>query len=172
MDKRRDALKLLLAGGFGLVVLPKQWSAPLVESIILPAHGMTSCATEPIENINEAISLNVTATQVEGNIILPIQADNTFSGTETSRIDGCEDGKDLNVEVRLSGTINSANSLISGDLVIIQTCGDQLVCEQISTFTAAKQSLFEYIEVFYNRQRRHSYLDYVSPAEYEQANAL
>ncbi len=31
----------------------------------------------------------------------------------------------------------------------------------------AKQNLFEYIEVFYNRRRRHSYLDYVSPVEYE-----
>ncbi|PHS30392.1 MAG: IS3 family transposase [Methylophaga sp.] len=36
----------------------------------------------------------------------------------------------------------------------------------------AKQSLFEYIEVFYNRKRRHSYLGYVSPAEFERANAL
>lgn len=35
----------------------------------------------------------------------------------------------------------------------------------------ARQSIFEYIEVFYNRQRRHSYLGYVSPAEYEQLNA-
>ncbi len=31
----------------------------------------------------------------------------------------------------------------------------------------AKQSLFEYIEIFYNRRRRHSYLGYISPAEYE-----
>lgn len=36
----------------------------------------------------------------------------------------------------------------------------------------AKQSLFEYIEVFYNRQRRHSYLGYLSPSEFERANAL
>ena len=36
----------------------------------------------------------------------------------------------------------------------------------------AKQSIFEYIEVFYNRQRRHSYLGYLSPAEYERENAL
>lgn len=36
----------------------------------------------------------------------------------------------------------------------------------------ARRSLFEYIEVFYNRQRRHSYLGYLSPSEYEQANAL
>jgi transposase InsO family protein len=31
----------------------------------------------------------------------------------------------------------------------------------------ARQAVFEYIEVFYNRQRRHSALGYVSPAEYE-----
>jgi transposase InsO family protein len=31
----------------------------------------------------------------------------------------------------------------------------------------ARQEIFEYIEVFYNRQRRHSTLGYHSPAEYE-----
>jgi putative transposase len=31
----------------------------------------------------------------------------------------------------------------------------------------ARRELFEYIEVFYNRQRRHSALGYVSPAQYE-----
>lgn len=31
----------------------------------------------------------------------------------------------------------------------------------------ARQSLFEYIEVFYNRQRRHSTLNYMTPMEYE-----
>jgi len=33
----------------------------------------------------------------------------------------------------------------------------------------ARAALFEYIEVFYNGQRRHSSLGYVSPAEYEQS---
>ena len=33
----------------------------------------------------------------------------------------------------------------------------------------ARAAIFEYIEVFYNRQRRHSSLGYVSPAEYEQS---
>jgi transposase InsO family protein len=32
-------------------------------------------------------------------------------------------------------------------------------------------ALFEYIEAFYNRQRRHSTLGMVSPAEYEQTKA-
>jgi putative transposase len=31
----------------------------------------------------------------------------------------------------------------------------------------AKSSLFEYMEVFYNRQRRHSSLHYASPLEFE-----
>jgi len=34
----------------------------------------------------------------------------------------------------------------------------------------AKQSLFEYIEVFYNRQRRHSSLGYLSPMQFENLN--
>ena len=37
------------------------------------------------------------------------------------------------------------------------------------TRAAAKSALFEFIEVFYNRQRRHSSLGYLSPAEFEQA---
>ena len=39
--------------------------------------------------------------------------------------------------------------------------------EDYRTKQEAKQNLFEYIEVFYNRQRRHSYLGYISPVEYE-----
>jgi putative transposase len=38
-----------------------------------------------------------------------------------------------------------------------------------ATRTEARAALFEYIEVFYNGQRRHSSLGYVSPAEYEQS---
>lgn len=39
--------------------------------------------------------------------------------------------------------------------------------ENYPTREAARRSLFEYIEVFYNRRRRHSALGYVSPQEYE-----
>ena len=39
--------------------------------------------------------------------------------------------------------------------------------ENYRTKDEAKRSLFEYIEVFYNRRRRHSYLGYISPVEYE-----
>ena len=36
----------------------------------------------------------------------------------------------------------------------------------------ATQDIFEYIEVFYNRKRRHSTLGYDSPAEYEARTAV
>jgi len=39
------------------------------------------------------------------------------------------------------------------------------------TRAAARRAIFEYIEVWYNRQRRHSTLGYVSPEEYEQTAA-
>jgi putative transposase len=37
------------------------------------------------------------------------------------------------------------------------------------TRAAARMAIFDYIEGFYNRQRRHSSLGYLSPTEYEQA---
>ena len=39
------------------------------------------------------------------------------------------------------------------------------------TRAQARQSIFEYIEVFYNRQRRHSAAGYLPPAEYERRAA-
>jgi len=40
---------------------------------------------------------------------------------------------------------------------------------KFATRAEARAAIFEYIEIFYNRQRRHSSLGYVSPAEYEQS---
>jgi putative transposase len=41
--------------------------------------------------------------------------------------------------------------------------------QSFCTRNEARLAIFEYIEVFYNRQRRHSYLGFVSPAEFERA---
>lgn len=40
------------------------------------------------------------------------------------------------------------------------------------TRAEAKQDIFKYIEMFYNRQRRHAALGYISPAEFEQRYEL
>ena len=44
--------------------------------------------------------------------------------------------------------------------------------ESYKTREEAKQSLFQYIEVFYNRQRRHSSLGYISPMQFENLNKI
>jgi transposase InsO family protein len=41
--------------------------------------------------------------------------------------------------------------------------------ENYETQAAARQSIFEYVEVFYNRVRRHSALNYLSPVNFELA---
>lgn len=43
--------------------------------------------------------------------------------------------------------------------------------EDYKTRAAAKQSIFEYIEIFYNRKRRHASLKYMTPVEYEEMYA-
>ena len=42
--------------------------------------------------------------------------------------------------------------------------------EKYQTRAEAKQSVFKYIEIFYNRKRRHSYLNYQAPLVYENMN--
>ena len=39
-----------------------------------------------------------------------------------------------------------------------------------NTRQEAKMAIFEYMEEFYNRQRRHSYLGYLSPVDFEKKN--
>ncbi len=48
---------------------------------------------------------------------------------------------------------------------------DLIYHARFKTREEAEAAIFEYIEVFYNRQRQHSSLDYLTPVEYEEANA-
>lgn len=47
-----------------------------------------------------------------------------------------------------------------------------IYAEQYSTIDEAESGIFEYIEVFYNRLRRHLSLGYIIPAEYERTAAM
>jgi transposase InsO family protein len=48
------------------------------------------------------------------------------------------------------------------------TLKEELIYRQSwATKTQVRRAVFEFVEVFYNRQRLHSSLDYLSPAEYE-----
>jgi putative transposase len=59
------------------------------------------------------------------------------------------------------------------DNAISESFVSTLKCEigtsRYPTRQAARTSVFEFIELFYNRERRHSSLGYLSPSEYEQA---
>lgn len=44
--------------------------------------------------------------------------------------------------------------------------------KKYQTHQEAKNNLFEYIELFYNRKRRHAALGYLSPADYEKINEM
>lgn len=45
---------------------------------------------------------------------------------------------------------------------------EEVYRQTYKTKEEARRSIFEYIAVFYNRQRSHSFLDYLSPASYEE----
>lgn len=61
---------------------------------------------------------------------------------------------------------------MSAEVVNVQTVKKELVHdEDYPTRAEARASVFEYIEVFYNRQRRHSALGYASPVRYEEERA-
>jgi len=48
------------------------------------------------------------------------------------------------------------------------TLKEELVYDaDYKTHNEARQAIFKYIELFYNRKRRHSYLNYKAPFEYE-----
>ncbi|MCG3745414.1 hypothetical protein EXA18_18815 [Vibrio cincinnatiensis] len=42
-----------------------------------------------------------------------------------------------------------------------------IYAEDYQTIEEARMGLFEYIEIYYNRNRKHSALGYVSPVEFE-----
>jgi transposase InsO family protein len=44
---------------------------------------------------------------------------------------------------------------------------EEVYMHRYKTREQSRMRIFEYIEVFYNRQRSHSFLDYLSPVEYE-----
>ena len=74
--------------------------------------------------------------------------------------------KDHDLVQSMSGTGNCYdNAVMESFFHTLKT--EVVYFERYRTRAEARQSIFEYIEVFYNRVRRHSSLGYLSPLEFE-----
>jgi transposase InsO family protein len=89
-------------------------------------------------------------------------------GVQYACNDYCELLESSNVIQSMSGKGNCYDNAVAESF--FHTLKTELVYhETYRTRMQAKTSLFEYIEVFYNRYRKHSALGYKSPEQYEQS---
>ena len=73
------------------------------------------------------------------------------------------------IQVSMSGTGNCYdNAMMESFFATLKT---EWVIERYATRQQARQAIFEYIEVWYNRERRHSALGYLSPEQFERLAA-
>ena len=75
--------------------------------------------------------------------------------------------KQYGIEISMSGKGDCYDNALMESFfgTVKEECVEQ---QTYQTRAEARQSVFEYLEVFYNRQRKHSSLGYLSPAIYEQ----
>ena len=75
---------------------------------------------------------------------------------------------------RNSGHQKVTNIIIFGDVQMVEKrrqFAKKFKLESVRLTVEEGRQIFEYIEVFYNRQRRDSYLGYLSPVDFEKKNA-
>lgn len=139
---KRKIIKVSVAAGSLLVVLPNHWVAPVIKGIVIPAHAQTSfgsdCSGIDTEPVDQAISITVTDTEVRGPIVVARNG-NSFASEQTVSLGRCSnDTNELTQVTELSGTINSAQNRIVGTFNVRQYCGTTLVCEQLTDFVLSQ----------------------------------
>jgi putative transposase len=79
-------------------------------------------------------------------------------------------GKKLE-EAKIVPSMGRAGSALDNAISesFVSTLKSEIGMSRYPSHQAARASIFEFIELFYNRVRRHSSLGYLSPSEYEQA---
>lgn len=73
---------------------------------------------------------------------------------------------DRNIQLSMSRVGNCYDNAVAESF--FGTLKAECVSRQFATHAQARTTIFEYIEVWYNRQRFHSTLGYLSPVEFEQ----
>jgi putative transposase len=74
--------------------------------------------------------------------------------------------RDANIQVRMSRVGNCYDNAVVESF--FATLKSECVTRQFANHAAARSTIFEYIEAWYNRKRLHSTLGYLSPMEFEQ----
>jgi transposase InsO family protein len=75
----------------------------------------------------------------------------------------CRDWKRYLAELCIQPRPSVGEPVLYGESFAVVGCAPN----EWQTKAEARHAIFEFIEVWYNRQRRHSTLGYVSPSEYE-----
>ena len=87
-------------------------------------------------------------------------------GSQYSSYDYKKFAKEHNIILSMSRRGNCYDNAVAESF--FKTLKKELVRKHIfETREIAASKIFEYIEMFYNPKRRHSYLDYISPNEFE-----
>ena len=109
-----------------------------------------------------AMLMAVTTRQPSGPIIMHSDRGVQYAAGEYRQLQ-----KDWSVTPSMSRKGNCYDNAVSE--TFFATLKKELVYRtDYATHEQARASIFEYIEVFYNRQRMHSTLDYLSPVEFHQ----
>ena len=138
MSIKRRVLLASIVTTTSMSVIPKEWVKPLIQAVILPAHGMTSCSGFNVEPIDQPISITIIGDEVRGPIVATLNPDGSFDTSQTLATGVCVGDQDSTQEVDFSGTINSLTSEINGQLNIKQFCGVDLVCDQVSSYSVTQ----------------------------------
>ena len=87
-------------------------------------------------------------------------------GSQYSSYDYTKLAKVHNITLSMSRRGNCYDNAVAESF--FKTLKKELIRKQkFETRDIAASKIFEYIEMFYNAKRRHSYLDYISPNEFE-----
>jgi len=137
-NKRRKLLKSIAAGSGAIVAgksLPENWTRPVVDSVMLPAHAQTTCSGT-LETTNTPIVIFISG--VTGNLDFaangnPIATDvpivgNAFSINTTVPDNNCS------TDFTIQGTVNPGTS-VSGSYSFTETCTGE-TCVGSGTFLA------------------------------------
>ncbi len=140
---KRQLLKLHGVVITGAIVSPTQWLKPVLSSVVLPAHAMTSLqcsAGVTNDSLNSAIEFEVQASQVRGPYT-SVRNGLIYTANLDSITGSCNNGAPMREVVTINGIIDTVADEVSGDLRIEVYCGSVLACLQETTFVAVQTSV-------------------------------